>query len=615
MPDVTLPSLPAAARAASLGLLAFTLTGCAVSRLTPASGPTTPLGASKISGSVHGGQQPVTGASIQLFAASGSGNGTAAIPLLNAPVATDPNGNFSISNDYTCPSASSQVYITASGGNPGLPAGGVNQAITLASVLGDCSALTSSTSVTINEVTTVAAAWALAPFALSLDHVGASTTNAAGLHNAFLTAGMLADSGVGLSPASGLPANATVESGKVYALANLLAACVNSDGGAICSGLFADATPTGAQAPTDTFGMALTIAQNPTNNVATLYNDLPPQTPFPQSLASSPSDWTLSISFTGGGMDAPASVAVDAAGGVWVASNGGALSAFSPQGAPVWLNGITGDGLDHSVSITIDNSSNVWVSNMASGSLNSDNGSLSLLSPDGSSLAGSTGLTSSDINLPAATAADRNGNIWVANLGSSTISLLKHDGTPLSGANGFGAGLLSAPSALAVNPAHQVWIASRDTGSVALMNSAGSLLKQASLGNLPDSLAMDAIGNVWVGDNTDSTLAELDANGNILASPFAGGGLNRPRTLVVDAGNHLWATNTVSNTVSGFAGANALTPGAGLGADAHLNQPYGAAVDPSGNLWVTSLGDNRLVAFVGIAAPTATPKIGLPHQP
>ena len=611
MSKVTLLRFFAAPKAVLLGTLLTALAGCAVSRLTPA-----PVeGAAHLSGTVHGGQQPVAGAAINLYAAGAAGNGSASTSLLQSPVTTDSNGNFSITGDYACPSASTQVYITAAGGNPGLPAGGVNPAIALATALGDCGSLSSSTTLTINEVTTVAAAWALAPFAASLDHVASSSTNAPGLRNAFLNADMLADSSAGVSPAAALPANATAEAGKVYALANLLAACVNSDGGAICSGLFADATPAGAAPPADTFGLALTIAHNPVNNVPALYNDLPPQTAFPQTLASVPADWTISIAYTGGGMNAPAALAVDATGNLWVASNGGSLSAFSPQGAPVWTSGITGYGLDHSVAVTIDSVSNVWVSNMASGSLNGDAGSLSLFSPSGTSLAGATGLTAGNINLPAAMAADRNGDVWVANLGSSTVSLMSPGGTPLSGANGYGAGVLSAPSALAINPVHQAWIASRDTGTLALMNTAGAVLHQSSLGNLPDSLAFDALGNLWVGDNTDSTLAELDANGNILLAPFTGGGLTRPRTLAVDAGNHLWATNTVSNTVSAFTAATALTPAAGLGADAQLNQPYGAGVDASGNLWVTSLGDNRLVEFVGLATPTATPKINLPRQP
>jgi hypothetical protein len=37
------------------------------------------------------------------------------------PVTSDANGEFTVTGDYQCPSASAQVYLMATGGNPGLP--------------------------------------------------------------------------------------------------------------------------------------------------------------------------------------------------------------------------------------------------------------------------------------------------------------------------------------------------------------------------------------------------------------------------------------------------------------------------------------------------------------
>jgi hypothetical protein len=36
---------------------------------------------------------------------------------------TLPTGSFTITGDYTCPSGSSEVYLVAAGGNPGLGSG------------------------------------------------------------------------------------------------------------------------------------------------------------------------------------------------------------------------------------------------------------------------------------------------------------------------------------------------------------------------------------------------------------------------------------------------------------------------------------------------------------
>src|SRR5271155_106496 len=74
-------------------------------------------------GLVHGGQQPVTGATLQLYAVGTTGDGSASTPLLSPAPVSDANGGFNISGAYTCPAPSSLVYIVASGGNPGLPLG------------------------------------------------------------------------------------------------------------------------------------------------------------------------------------------------------------------------------------------------------------------------------------------------------------------------------------------------------------------------------------------------------------------------------------------------------------------------------------------------------------
>ena len=85
-------------------------------------------------GMVHGGQQPISGAHVYLFAADATGYGKASDSLLTSSVtaqippggqdgsgnwyaATSGTGSFSITGDYTCPSASAQVYLYAVGGD------------------------------------------------------------------------------------------------------------------------------------------------------------------------------------------------------------------------------------------------------------------------------------------------------------------------------------------------------------------------------------------------------------------------------------------------------------------------------------------------------------------
>lgn len=619
-PDVHHPSsstLPLFRFAAVLAASAsVALAGCSMGRLQPAS-----ISASAVTlhGSVHGGQQPVSNASIQLYAAGTTGYGSAATGLLTNPVFTDASGSFDITGDYICPSSSSQVYITATGGNPGLPGNVNNGALALVAVLGDCGSLASVPSLSLNEITTLAAAWALAPFASTVAGVGTSSTNALGLQNAMRTAMMLADSTTGNSPAPALPANSTIEAAKLITLADIVANCVNSDGTSLCTKLFTDATAPSSTAPTDTFQAALSIVSHPANNVTALFNDAPAQAAFGGALATAPNDWTMSISHTGGGLGSPDSVAVDATGNVWVANYTGSVSGFLPQGAPLWAQGISGAGLSGSSALVIDANQNVWVANMSNSASPNQHGSVTEISASGTILSQPYGYVSG-INAPVAISAAPNGSFWVGNSGQATVSLLDVNGNPLSGTGGFGTGILVQPTALISDQFSNAWIADRSAGTLTHMDSQGNTLRQASVAAMPDSLALDAAANVWVGDSTNSTLTQVASNG-IPVKNISGAGLNQPRTLAFDGGGHLFVTNAGSNNLAILTDSNSATPGTflspatGLGLDANLLQPNGVAADASGNLWVASSGDNRLVTFVGLATPIQTPRTGLPQRP
>ena len=128
---------------------------------------------------MHGGQQAIGGATIQLYAANMTTDMGASTPLLNTTVttATDGSGSFSITNDYTCPTTNPPVYLVATGGNPGLGGTVNNTDIVLTASLGLCNTLTNSTTVVINEFSTIGMTYLLAPFMLDATHIGASPTN------------------------------------------------------------------------------------------------------------------------------------------------------------------------------------------------------------------------------------------------------------------------------------------------------------------------------------------------------------------------------------------------------------------------------------------------------
>lgn|GEM_PF-1296059 len=251
-----------------------------------------------IQGKVHGGQQPLVGASIQLYAAGTTGDASSALPLLSTAVITDGGGRFSINGDYTCPSASSLVYLTATGGDPGL--GRLNNASALMSALGPCGALNSATFVAVDEVSTVASVYPLTGFIGSGATVGASPAHAADLAARFDQVNAYIDIHTGLAPGLSLPSGEGVPIEKLYTLANVVAACVNSAGGKAgdgspCGNLFMDVTGQEGVPPTNTIEALTRIAQSPLQNVVPIFNLTVAGGPYMPTLAVAPTDWALNI--------------------------------------------------------------------------------------------------------------------------------------------------------------------------------------------------------------------------------------------------------------------------------------------------------------------------------
>ncbi len=272
------------------------LAGCGSQQLRP-TGVTV---AANLTGSVHGGQQPIAGATIELFAVGSAGDGSASTPLLTTTEVTDSRGNFNV-GPYSCPSASTNLYLAATGGNPGLAIGQTNPDTILMVALGPCGSVTSSTFVNVNEVTTVATVYALAPFLKSYKQVGSGSLDAQAMADAFTLASEMVNTGKGVAPGTGVPNGQTVPIQKINALANIVSTCVHSSGGiagdgSACGSLFSLATPAGGTPPKDTTDALLNIAKTPTAEVVPIYLLSPPTAPFEPTLISAPTDWTLPLS-------------------------------------------------------------------------------------------------------------------------------------------------------------------------------------------------------------------------------------------------------------------------------------------------------------------------------
>jgi parallel beta-helix repeat protein len=262
----------------------------------------------QLSGRVHGGVQPVGQATVQLLTVGTGGDGSTPTTAMTKSVSTDGNGKFTLAGAISCPTATAtfpgEVYLVASGGNPGLGAG-TNANLVFLSALGPCSSLGTSTVIDVDEVTTVGTIAALAPFMSSMSTspyiaIGSSSSDAAALNSAMANVNEYINSASGAAPGPALPSGYYASTVELNTLADAISACVNSAGGAagdpsLCGSLFTAATPTGGAAPTTTAAAVLNILQNPTQNPSAIYKLVTTSPPFLPVLTQAPATWALPI--------------------------------------------------------------------------------------------------------------------------------------------------------------------------------------------------------------------------------------------------------------------------------------------------------------------------------
>jgi streptogramin lyase len=522
-------------------------------------------------------------------------------------IITDPNGGFSISGDYTC-TAGQQVYLLALGGNPGLPPGETNPAIALMSAFGACPAGQTNFAstvpyVSINEVTTVAAVYALSGFMTDATHVGYANTPGAlqGIANAFRTVTNLVDVSSGAARLQSVPANGDVPQAEINSLANLLVSCVNSDGTSGCAPLFTNAPGPNGTSPTDTIVAALNIAHNPAANVAGIYTASQTSVAFSPTLSAAPKDWSLALTFYANGMVAPYFPAIDSLGNIWVPGYiGNNLFEFDPTGKILsGSNGFSGGGLNLPYAIAIDAQDNPWVINF--GPINAS--TISKFSAGGVSLISSPYPCDVECFFPAFDTAQ---NLWVS--GSQRATVLRADGSILKKFT-----TSAYDSGIAVNSTGVAWTIGQPNALFSLglsgTLSTTSETITATTGNDLTSIAIDSADNVWYASNQNSAIGVSDKTGALVspAKGYTGGGLKGPAQIAIDGSNRVWVANREGNSLSAFTKTGvAITPATGYQAPG-LSNPRGLAIDASGNVWLTNFTANSITEFIGIATPAATP--------
>lgn len=559
-----------------------------------------------LSGSVMAGTLPVLGSSVSLYAAGSTGYGSAATLLYSpgsSPAATtDKHGRFTVPGGYSCPQASSQVYLVATGGQVG--SFGPNANLALMTALGACANL-SSAAVVLNEATTVASAFSLARFASndsltgnsSYLYLGSSGGNAAGLANAFESVNNLVDITTGQALFTVPAGNATVPYAEINTLADGLNACTNSAGGvagdgSACSALFVAADPLGTVAafnstpPSDTVQAAFNIAQHPdsqgflqyANSIPSLFDLASPAAPFQPILNATPIDFSISLNYAkGGGLSASSTAnyfALDGLGNLWITdTTGNRIVEWNNQGTPVTgLNGLTTASLAAPGPVAIDASGDIWIC---------DSNGLTELNSLGIEAQGSPFVGNGLTGTCQGAAFDGLGNLWASN--SASVSKFSPLGVPLSPATGYtlptspsDPALLGLLPPIAIDESNNVWVGVEGPGNLFYLAELNNGSGAPNYLNGPPSGVAPLSNELNADADASQTQIAIDASGDVLVPsaastsvqeipPYAGTG-------TTDAAKTYYT--------NGSQGANPLT------------NPSGVVFDGAGVAWVASEGDS-----------------------
>ncbi len=580
-----------------------------------------------LSGNVHGGNQPVIGATITLWFAGQSGNPS--FPATKgATTTTDSGGFFSFARDttggahdgttdtYACPTSvpSSLVYVLSQGGNTqnnGV-AGQTNNAAAFIGLYGNCTDLTANNFVYMSEVTTVATMAAVQQFFDPRNEtISASGTDQQRLIMLNLpnTVKLLANATTGFAVSStSIPAitvgdipqsvslTATPETAKINTLANIISSCVNGATSATpaCAALFAAATPPTANVTslnsttpftvaTDTLQALFYIFTNPTNSNVTNMSNLfglasGVGAPYLPALVEQPTDWTIGVVYAstsncntpdGDFLEAPVDINIDAQDNVWFANSaGGNLSAISASGAP--LACVTLDASSTRGGANIDAANNVWFGAGTTMYRYNTTTRTSLAFPVGVSPFGVT--------------ADGAGNVYFSSVAGSTgsVYILPH----------------AATATTAVTP---VQISSTVGSGPARLMADGT---SASPATVP--------GNVWVTSNLNfvSQLSKSTAPGNLngwVTTPFPT--IGNSRGVSVDSANNVFVS--AANSISQLAhSGNTWTPANGFpfaANSAGISGPGQISVDGRSNIWIPNIGQLSVSEISSVGAPLSPP--------
>ena len=511
--------------------------------------------------------QPLDNVFVTLYVA------TAGTPAVIGEAKTDAAGNFSVSPSRTTSESIFYAAATFDGG------------VKLVTVIGP----NLPASITINELTTVAAAFSCAQFTQDGVITGDAFALriASGMNDNLLNPLMGDSSEVLLSSPNGDETNSLRST---RALANLLVPSVRRQPGAI-STLFALTTPPGGDAPSDTFQALVNIARYPTNNVGDIYTQSGAAAPqaYQPSLVRPPDAWTIAVKVNNSGSDdypfgGPANLVFDNKGYAWITNNvvqgtphstTAGVIVLKPNGqpsdgadstpvSPLTHGGLLGPGFGIDFGLGRDGKENIWVGNFGWGGTcyqpsPDGNGSVSKFDAHGHPLSGDEGYQGGTDRVQGL-ALDGYSNVWLASYGNNKlVTFFGGDPESTISTGDVGGGI--CPFGVAIdhtvdNPTAWVTFSGNadNQGSSRLCkftingNDKFQQLLSVGVGVSLKGIAVDSKGNIWAASGGESAVylfnsagQQLGKYGSSANNPW--GGVSSPWSVRVDGDDNVWVAN------------------------------------------------------------------------
>jgi hypothetical protein len=505
---------------------------------------------------------------------------------------TDLSGAFSVADGYNGYVLSTNLTtttfaISAIDPNAVFPAGtyavtgnvtaapNFNPGVANMAMLGVCGHFGAGSYVYMNEVSTVALAYAMAGFGTDGLHIGTDTATAAtltapgiiGIQNAAANAGNLYDiygayistvyDGEGhiANPTTFVGSkNGTVPQAELDTLGNILAACVDSGNtynpangtgteSITCTKLFSGASSnggnTGGTVAPNTATAAFNIAHNPmTAGVVNLYNLPTGAVPFTPNLSAQPNDFTVGIVYSStanatsgasatASLASPTAVAIDSSGNAYVsASTSGSISTITKLSAvgtavatSTAATGATVPGyMDF---LALDQAGNVWATTTGT--------SVGSQSTSGTVLKFNNALTtvsqvSNTVYAPTSIAIDTNNNVFVTQnntAGGNIGSFAEFVGggtvqTPVASGSGC-APRATSVTVNTINGNEYLWTATNDSNSYCIVPVlTGTTVSSSNLSNTYN-VSLDSNGFGWFSNHNQTNVYKLSSSGTLTA--------------------------------------------------------------------------------------------------